>query len=266
MSYSSPTLDLSLTVLNGAPFDLHLEAFGKGETERCVETPWAAQTLAKSDHVLDIGLAMSHPDYLGLLIGFLDKGGMVEGADIIRPERVKTRYPEGWRDQILDIPVHIGDVRKMDFSSNPFDAVMCISTLEHIGFDAPSDRTDTAFDRPTELNDLPDRSLDADRHALGAFRKALKPGGVLCLTVPAGEGATRKIQDSTGRWAAYLEYGPKEWAALKSLPGFEVVEEVGVAEVEDGWRACEPFDNVYKASVGEDGFPRGCIMAVLKAV
>ncbi|MAK60493.1 MAG: hypothetical protein CMK09_05915 [Ponticaulis sp.] len=266
MSYTSPTIEFSLDVLNGAEFDLTSRAYGKGETERCVETPWAAQTFAKVNRVLDIGLAMSHPDYLGLMIGFLDKGGKIEGADIIKPERVKTRYPEAWRDQILDIPVHIGDVRKMDFSSDPFDAIMCISTLEHIGFDAPSDRTDTAFDRPTELADLPERSPNADRDALAAFRKALKPGGLLCLTVPAGEGATRKIQDSTGRWAAYLEYGPADWNALTSLPGFDVVTQVGAAEMDDGWRACEPFEKVYSASVGEDGFPRGCIMSVLRAV
>ncbi len=265
MSYTSPTLKFSLDILNGAEFDLS-QTYGKGETERCVETPWAALTFAKASRVLDIGLAMSHPDYLGLMMAFLEKGGEIEAADIIRPERVKTRYPEGWRDRILQIPVHIGDVRTMDFSSDPFDAITCISTLEHIGFDAPSDRTDTAFDRPTELDDLPDRSPDADRDALAAFRKALKPGGLLCLTVPGGEGATRKIQDSTGRWAAYLEYGPETWNALTSLPGFELVELVGFSEQEAGWQACEPFEKVYEASVGSDGFPRGCIMAVLKAV
>ena len=265
MTYNSPTLEFSLEVLNGAPFD-RTKAYGKGETERCVETPWSALTFAKAKRVLDIGLAMSHPAYLGQMRGFLDKGGVIEAADLIRPERGKTRYPEAWRDRILEIPVHIGDVRKMDFSSDPFDAITCISTLEHIGFDAPSDRTDTAFDRPMELNDLPDRSPDADRDALAAFRKALKPGGVLCLTVPGGVGATRKIQDSTGRWAAYLEYGPEEWNALIALPGFEVVEQVGFAEVDDGWRMCEPFEGVYNASVGDDGFPRGCIMAMLKAV
>lgn len=265
LAYTSPTLEFSLSVLNGEAFDLGV-AYGKGETERCVETPWAAQTLAKSSRILDIGLAMSHPDYLGLLMGFLDKGGKIEAADIIRPERVQTRYPDAWRERILQIPVHIGDVRQMDFSSDPFDAITCISTLEHIGFDAPSDRADTAFDRPTELDDLPDRSANADRDALAAFRKALKPGGLLCLTVPAGEGATRKIKDSTGRWAAYLEYGPENWAALTSLPGFEIVEEVGFAEVDDGWRACTPFEDVYNASVGDDGLPRGCIMSVLKAV
>ena len=265
-TYTSPTLELALAVLNGAPFDVSSQAYGKGETERCVETPWAALTLAESARVLDIGLSMSHPDYLGLLIGYLDGGGKVEGADIIKPERVKTRYPESWRDQILDIPVHIGDVRKSDFSADPFDAIMCISTLEHIGFDAPSDRSDTAFDRPEELINLPERSPNADRDALAAFRRALKPGGVLCLTVPAGVGATRKIRDSTGRWAAYLEYGPAEWSALTSLPGFELVSQYGVSEVEDGWRACEPFEDIYKASVGDDGLPRGCIMSVLKAV
>ena len=97
MSYTSPTIEFSLDVLNGAEFDLTSRAYGKGETERCVETPWAAQTFAKVNRVLDIGLAMSHPDYLGLMIGFLDKGGKIEGADIIKPERVKTRYPEAWR-------------------------------------------------------------------------------------------------------------------------------------------------------------------------
>ena len=265
MSYSSPTLEFSLDILNGAEFDL-TKTYGKGETERCVETPWTAETLAKAERVLDIGLAMSHPDYLGLLMGFLEKGGKIEAADIIRPERVQSRYPEGWRDRILEIPVHIGDVRQMDFSADPFDAITCISTLEHIGFDAPSDRADTAFDRPTELNDLPDRSVDADHDALAAFRKALKPGGLLCLTVPGGVGATRKIKDSTGRWAAYLEYGPETWSALTSLPGFELVSQVGVAEGPDGWQKCEPFEDVYQATVGDNGLPRGCIMSVLKAV
>lgn len=266
MSYTSPTLEFSLEVLKGAAFDPAAQAYGPGETERCVETPWAAQTLALSQNVLDIGLAMSHPDYLGLLLGFLEKGGKVTGADIIKPERVQSRYPESWRDRILDIPVHIGDVREMDFSASPFDAIMCISTLEHIGFDAPSDRDDTAFDRPTELSDLPDRTPDADARALAAFRKALKPGGTLCLTVPAGVGATRKIQDSTGRWAAYLEYGPAMWSALTALPGFELISEVGMVETPSGWQVTTPFSEVFSASVGENGLPRGCILSTLKAV
>ena len=113
---------------------------------------------------------------------------------------------------------------------------------------------------------LPDRSADADRDALAAFRNALKPGGLLCLTVPGGVGATRKIKDSTGRWAAYLEYGPETWSALTSLPGFELVSQVGVAEGPDGWQTCEPFEDVYQATVGDNGLPRGCIMSVLKAV
>lgn len=265
MSYSSPTLDFSLSVLNGTAFDLS-QAYGKGETERCVETPWAAETFARAERVLDIGLAMSHPDYLGLMLGFLDKGGSIEGADIIKPERVQTRYPEDWRNQILQIPVHIGDVRKMDFSSNPFDAITCISTLEHIGFDSPSSSTETAFDRPEEQSDLPDRSADADRDALAAFRKALKTGGTLCLTVPAGEGATRQIKDSTGRWASYLEYGPSKWADLIRLPGFDVSRQYGVVETTAGWQVCEYFDDVFKASVGDDGLPRGCILSELTAV
>ena len=47
MNYTSPTLTFSLDVLNGAEFDL-TKAYGKGETERCVETPWAALTFARA--------------------------------------------------------------------------------------------------------------------------------------------------------------------------------------------------------------------------
>lgn len=265
MSYTSNTLTRSIDVLRGARVDF-TEPYGPGETERCVETPFAAQTLAGANRVLDIGLAMSHPDYLGLLLAYLDEGGHVTGADIIRPERVQSRYPEDWRQQILDIPVEIGDVREMDFSSDPFDAVMCISTLEHIGFDAPSSSTETAFERPLQPGDVPARAADVDQRALAAFRKALKPGGKLCLTVPAGVGATRLIKDSTGRWAAYLEYGPEDWSRITSLPGFTLKEEIGVVETDAGWIATSPFDDVFKASVADTGLPMGCIMAVFEAV
>ena len=100
MSYSSPTLDLSLTVLNGAPFDLHLEAFGKGETERCVETPFAAQTLAKSDRVLDIGLAAFHgavefgcgaPEELGKAMGVVVNRGCTHDVSLLSPWAAVSR-------------------------------------------------------------------------------------------------------------------------------------------------------------------------------
>ena len=68
------------------------------------------------------------------------------------------------------------------------------------------------------------------------------------------------------RWAAYLEYGAAHWQALTALPGFELVEQIGFVEGLEGWQVTQPFERVYEASVGPDGLPRGCIMAVLKAV
>ncbi len=265
-AYSSSTLTFSLEVLSGRAFDPRKGAFGGGETERAVETPFAAITLARSRSVLDIGYSMSHPDYLGLLLAWKKTGGELVGADIISPTRVASRYPDDWRDKILATEVLLGDVRTLDLDGRTFDAVMCISTLEHIGFDLPSDSQETAFDRPTDKNALPGRDPAADRDAIAAFRRALRPDATLCLTVPAGEGGARATRDSTGRWANYQEYGRAEWAHLRDSPGFTYDDEIGMIATDAGWQACADFEEVFAATPDERGFPRGCILSTFRAL
>ena len=58
-----------------------------------------------------------------------------------------------------DLPVRRGDVQALDVAEGAFDAAVCAEVLEH---------------------------LDDDLAALRGLRRALRPGGVLAVTVPAG--------------------------------------------------------------------------------
>jgi len=64
-----------------------------------------------------------------------------------------------------------GDILEMPFEDAFFDAVTCISTLEHLGLGFYKD---------------PRSDCSADERALREIRRVLKPGGRLVLSVPYG--------------------------------------------------------------------------------
>lgn len=139
--------------------------FGHGLDERCVEYPWALGQLADIDGlVLDAGSALNH--------GFL----------LERPEfdslrlHIVTLAPEAhcfWR---LGHGYLFEDLRRLPMAGATYEAIACISTLEHVGFD--------------------NRAYAGAEHSAGEdsdflkvmteLRRVLRPGGVLLLTVPFG--------------------------------------------------------------------------------
>lgn len=221
-------LDQALKVLSGDTPGGEIDLSPAGHSERLMEVPWAAQWFTPNARLLDIGFTMSSLDWLGLLLAAAREMGVeIQAADIVKPERVLSRYPEDWRDQIQDVAIAIGDIRTLDLPENHFDMVTCISTIEHIGFDEASvDDPNSAFKREETADDAPShRSPTVDAEVMAAFRRSLKPGGRVVMTVPMGAGGPTLIQDSMGLYARYWEYEAESWHNLTHQPGFNVTEE-----------------------------------------
>ena len=230
-----------MDILNRTPWSPPSdEAFGAGRTERCVEVPWASGWLGegRGQRILDIGFALSDLDWLAALLGKVDQGASVTAVDIITPERVATRYPEPLRQQALRTPVIIGDVRTAPVPPAAFDVVTCISTIEHVGFDAKGSTDKSAFARWSSVEETPDsRDPEVTRDVMAAFARALRPGGLALITVPMGKGGAVPVQDKLGYFTRQFEYDAQSWLEISEASGFRLLEQrffTGLGEA--GWR------------------------------
>ncbi len=254
----------------GGPFaaTTREKSFGHGRSERCVEGPWAAAWLRHRANILDIGYALSSLDYLGLLLELKRRGAKITGVDIIRPERVASRYPAEWRADVLSTPYLEGDIRKIALPKAAFDAVTCISTIEHVGFDIPSDRPDTAFARWETPGDTPQmRDPNATRDVMAALAHALAPEGIAVVTVPMGRGGPCLIQDSLGLWTKQQEYDGESWRGIAEAAGFSLIEQRFFKNTKDGaWIEVAHPDALL--DVTSDGKPHaaGAALAALRRV
>lgn len=197
--------------------------FGAGRSERCIEAPWAQAWLADRKSILDIGFSLSDLDWLRIL---LTRDADIQAVDIIRPERVANRYPEDVRAKALAVPVTLGDLRQVDLPEAAFDAATCISTVEHIGFDAAGSNADSAFARWRSIDDTPtSRDPAVTRDVLAALARALKPGGIALVTVPMGKGGAVPVQDSLGFFTRQWEYDAETFGDIAQAPGFRLLEQ-----------------------------------------
>jgi SAM-dependent methyltransferase len=161
--------------------------------ERIVELPYVLRALSGLEtgaSILDVGATEST-----LSLSLASLGYRVTAVDL-RP------YP-------FDHPnlrVVVGPVQDWK-TDNRFDAVVCLSTIEHIGRGAYGEAS--ADD-------------NADRETLERIRELMKPGGLLVLTVPFG----RASQDAFER--------TYDSAGLDALLEGWVVEERIVAHRSDG--------------------------------
>jgi len=142
-------------------FQLPQEPFGVGDTERCIEIPWAFSCYRGEKRVLDVGYANAEDRYLN---GLLSLGiPQLYGLDRI------TKDIKGI------IPV-IGDIRKTDFPDEFFDFVFCISSIEHVGRD-----NSIYFPAKDPIDDW------GDFKAIIEMSRIIKKKGKIVLTVPYGK-------------------------------------------------------------------------------
>ncbi|MDQ4145080.1 MAG: methyltransferase domain-containing protein [Actinomycetota bacterium] len=151
--------------------------------ERICEVPYAFRALAgvgPGARVLDVGATEST-----LCLSLASLGYQVTAVD---PRPNPLTHPL--------LHVVVGQIDELEEA--PFDAVMCVSTIEHIGL--------AAYEQPGEDG-------RADLAAMRRIRELTKPGGLLVLTVPYGPA---KVDEQSRRYDA---------AGLEELLGGWLVED-----------------------------------------
>jgi O-antigen chain-terminating methyltransferase len=144
-------------------FVLPFEPFGEGDTERCVEIPWAISCFQKQKTVLDVGYGNAENRYIQELLS-------LNIPELFGIDLVHRNVP--------GITSILGDIRKTSFIDNYFDLVFCISTIEHIGRDNSSNPL------PYEGEFFED--FEGDFQALKELYRIVKPKGKVIITVPFG--------------------------------------------------------------------------------
>lgn len=164
--------------------------------ERAIEIPWTLSRYAGERDVLDVGSANAESAYLE---GLRELGapGLVT-VDLAEPADV------------------VADVRTLPFEDGRFDLAICISTLEHVGFD------NTVYGVGGERDEA------GTGAALAELRRVLARDGRLLVSVPTG------VREDFGWW---LQRTPREWVALFEESGFVVFEDELYVRADDGWRA-----------------------------
>ncbi|MEM9751213.1 MAG: hypothetical protein AAF869_09720 [Pseudomonadota bacterium] len=263
-------LDAGLALLGQGASPTFEDGFGCGASERCIETLWAASHLQAGERILDIGFTMSSLDYLGVLLEARRRLGVViEAADIIQPDKVLGRYPDAWAADILATPLTIGDVRTAPLPLGAYDLVTCISTIEHIGFDAPArEGQKGAFDRPEDEAAAPsERDPAATRDVMARFAALLRPGGRALISTPMGRGGPATVRDSLGLVARQWEYEAESWREIAEAPGFEPMEQRFFRRRDDGcWSEVTGPADLADRSSHQQPHAHGCALAVLKRV
>jgi SAM-dependent methyltransferase len=142
--------------------------YGVGVDERIVEYPWLFSRLSLDGGlILDGGSVLNYP-YL------------IDSPQLSRNRLViLTLAPESTMEKRQNVSYMFGDLRETIFRDNAFDAIVSISTLEHIGMDnAKLYTSDSAY-----IESTPEDYLKVIRE----FHRILKPGGKFFMTVPYGK-------------------------------------------------------------------------------
>lgn len=141
-------------------------AYGVGLDERIVEYPWLLTRLhPRPSRLLDAGATLNHAWIVR------------QPALAARRITICTLTPE---PMVTGTSVdHVyADLRYAPFRAGTFDEIACLSTLEHIGLDnARVYRAKPSFN---------ERDSAAYLEAIREFKRLLRPGGRLFVTVPFG--------------------------------------------------------------------------------
>jgi SAM-dependent methyltransferase len=141
-------------------FQLTIQSFGIGDTERCIEIPWAVSCYRGERRVLDVGYANAEDRYLEPLLA--QKIPELYGLDMV------SRAIPG----IISVA---GDMRRMPFRDGIFDLIFCISTIEHVGWD------NTIYYQSQQVLDP-----EGDLQAIRELARITRRGGRIVVTVPYG--------------------------------------------------------------------------------
>lgn len=143
------------------------DGYGIGLDERCIEYPWLFSLLDVPPlRLLDAGSTLNHE--------FVLRQPRLRDATI----HILTLAPEPTCLWTMPVSYIFSDLREMPMRDAYYDAIACISTLEHVGFD----NSFYAHNRPAEA----ERPFDF-RLVMRELRRVLVAGGELFLTVPFGE-------------------------------------------------------------------------------
>ncbi|HSE30663.1 MAG TPA: methyltransferase domain-containing protein [Pyrinomonadaceae bacterium] len=156
---------LRTTFINNLPLPA---GYGFRLDARIVEIPWVLSLSHQlSGRFLDAGSALNYEFVLN------------SPALSEKKLTIVTLAPEGQAFWRLGVSYVFGDLRNLDFRDERFDAVACISTIEHVGMD----NTMYAHDLDIARRSDPSEFL----LALVELKRVLKPGGSLFVSFPFGK-------------------------------------------------------------------------------
>ena len=138
--------------------------------ERIVEIPWIIRnlTLKKNYKILDAGCTLNFNYLIKKILKNNNKLNFIN----IFPE--KNIYKSD------SVKYHTQDISNIEFTSNYFDSVTCLSVIEHIGFD------NSIYDQSKDEKIIKiNRNLY--KKALLELKRVLKPDKWLYLTFPFGK-------------------------------------------------------------------------------
>ena len=142
-------------------------SYGEFMDERVVELPWCLAQLETVDGaILDAGSSLNFPHIVD------------HKALATKSLTIATLEPEKWAFWRKRISYQYCDFRELPFRDDHFDAIACISTLEHVGMDNSIYSDNEAFQ---------EQAQDDFTKVISEFRRALKPSGQLLVTVPFGQ-------------------------------------------------------------------------------
>lgn len=163
------------------------DGYGVGFDERVVEYPWVFSRLQPEGLIVDAGSTFNKQRLLD--------------SDLLRDRRLVIYTLEtDWITLTNRVSYLFGDLRDSVLKDDVAGSLVCISTLEHVGFTYE-------YTRYSQSNPWPHAEPESFRDAIREFRRLLRPGGQLLLTVPYGryEDHGWLQQFDAGRLAAIVD-------------------------------------------------------------
>jgi SAM-dependent methyltransferase len=212
--------------------------------ERVVEYPWTLTRLAPSAKtILDAGGSLNHAQVL--------TSKWLQQREIT----VSTLGPEENIFVSGGISYQFCDLRDLPFRSDSFDAVVCISTIEHVGLD-----NDFIYALGTQFSE---KAINDYVSARDEMWRVVRSGGDLFITVPFGRAVNH------GWFQVFDKSGVGSLADVTDLARTEVVI---LAYRDGGWRVssmesqadAEYFDVHTSTSPAPDGAAASRAIACLR--